>query len=340
MDSRELVNRVRHKNSTSGTPVREAFINQAIVEAIESGVCMNQGLVQVCLAEARKLENESPVKSETNSAASDQLNMSATLLAESIFRMLDDEASRIRRELFDDNPEAPFSEWSDAIAWLRRVKTEVEPREIDDAKAQRLLKRQNELCRKVEEETGEQIYTERRTPQLDLYNEPNGTEGWEPRISVRIWDLKLRRLLSFVDFAKFETRLPSQFALLYLLTGKRRLPGVSVHVAGTSTPSVPLTTIKIQRLSPSWKDMKVAYELLRDLRGNQKAPDFISQEVARSIDYLGGVPKKGRMKFWKVVAADVNEKQIFGLEKELTEKAVRERFGRLPEDWQSHLSKT
>lgn len=339
MDSRELVNRVRHKNSTSATPVQEAFVNQAIVEAIVSGECMNQGLVQVCLAEARKLESESSVGSEDTSTESDELNMSATLLAKSIFRMLDDEVRSIRRELFDDDPEAPFPEWSDAIAWLRCKKAEVEPRKIDLPKVRRLLKRQEEICREVEEETGEQISTMRRIPQLDLYQEPEGTKGWDPRISVRIWDLKLRRLLSFVEKAELETGLPGHLALLYLLTGKRRLPGISVQVEGTGA-LVPMTTVKISRLTPSWKDMRKAYRLIRDLRGNRKAPDFISQEIARSIDYLGGVPEKGRMKFWKVVAADVNEKQIFGLENEISEKAVRMRFERLPEDWQSYLYRT
>lgn len=338
MDAIALIKAVKSKNSDSGSPIKEAFICQVLVEALEDGKNPSYGLVQECLQEARELEQrEEEASKQESRRVSTEPNVKPSLLENSVFRILDGKVHQVRRELFEGNAEVPFPEWRDAVSWMRRLRAEGAPQRLDRKKSAKLMERVNKLAREFESLNGDQILIRRKLPILDIYVEPGSNASQLGSIRVKRWNKTLRVLLRFVDEALSETGLPRHLALLYLLTGRRRMPGISVSVPEPPTSKIAMTTIEIPRFTPSWADMRTAYNLLRSYRGNRKAPDFISREVARSIGDLGGVPEKGKMKFWKSVADDINEKENPLLDKKLTDKAVRMRFGRLPEEWKISL---
>lgn len=339
MDSAVLIKAVKTKNSERAIPIKEAFVNKALVAVLEDGENLSNKLVLECIQEAGKLElfEEEAAKPDSQRAADTTPDVRPSLLANSVFKILDDKVHQVRRDLFDGNAEVPFPEWSDAVAWMKQQQAEGTPQLIDWEKRHQLIERVEKLCDEASELTGEKMWVEKEFPKLDIYREPGSKLSQLDSILVKRWNRKLRVVLGFVEAAFSETGLPRHLSLLYLLSGKRRMPGISVRVLEPPQARVVMTRIEIPRLTPSWEDMRAAYKQLRTLRGNRKAPDFTNREVVSSILDLGGVPAKGKMKFWQAVADDVNRKENPLLKKILSDKAVRERFHRLPEEWKKSL---
>lgn len=354
-DASVLIDEVERRNRGTeiGKRVKTKFIHQALVAVLREPRHMNPGLVRECLGDARRLEAEAK---ETEGLKEDKSSMVPKLgsdlpppqLAGWVFDALDSEVRKVRRQLFEVNPEGlepPFSDWGQAVTWLNEQKAEGAPQNVDWEESNQLMELVKEACRSIERLTGEQILITRRFPQLDIYAEPGSSRSQRRSISVKRWNRKLRVLLAFVDEAQRTTGLPRTFSLLYLLTGERRIPRTSVRVIGPVGTSIPRTSVTFWQTTPKQEDVKRACRDLRELASGERRKDWrkgkrpprgMSLEIATSVRNLGGVPEKGKMKFWPRVVDDLRKRAVPGARK-IKEQSAYNRFYRLPAEYRVGL---
>lgn len=308
---------------------------QAVEEFERRGSLGTPGEVQACLARALEIENQSFVASE-DGGLEEALDPTVDLQAGEAFDALKESAAELRKVLFG-NPAPPFQGLDEAGKWIRKEKEKAGSRELDREKFERLYGAANQACIELGEYLDVNLTLDVRSRVLNYYEEPNRGQDRAVirREGVFRSDRRLWQLQSFVASAHKETGLHEADVVALVLTGLAPKRKILVEWAELSFPPKCLqTTITIPKRFPVWADLRAAYQVIQEARERRRLLDETGSCLIDAIRRLGGLPAKGKMKFWRDVAELVRE--YLG-DASFTDKAARMRYGRLPASIRAEL---
>ncbi len=328
MNEEEFSREVAGRLERSGQTLSKESVLRALEEFKGQGWTRSQGDIQACLARMTELDEE-----RASGPGADRLDPvldpTVDLAAADAFEQLEAGAAALRVELFGD-PTAPFQSLNEAGAWIRREKEKAAGRQIDQTQLSSLLQAAFKACRELGDYLEVAVDPTPSARTLSYLEEQSGPDGGFVirREGVFYSDVSLWKLQSFVSSASRETGLPEADIVAFVLAWKQVSRRANVHWVELSFPPKALQTIiTIPKRFPVWADMRKAYKVIREARVNRRLLDKTGSCLVRVIRQRGGLPAKGKMRFWKEVSEQVKKELAL---KRFTERAALRRYERFP----------
>jgi hypothetical protein len=146
---------------------------------------------------------------------------------------------------------------------------------------------------------------------------------------------EFQRLNQFTHAESERTGLKPSQILVFVLSGERLELGSGTQISERffGTMAVTKTTFEIPSELPSYEDVRKIFRLNLRMRGNRKGLSDKRKVIIEEIENAGGVPKKGKGKFWGEMAKKVSKKTG----ERLSADATRKCFGRFTYQIQRNL---
>ena len=331
MTAQEFAEKLTERNRALRDPVVDPFLSHAGFQAILCDKIHSQGDLQSCLQEARHLQELSSASEEPG--FEEELPKLDPFQPEKVYDELEEPVKDLRKDIFGSD-EPPFPQWDDAVSWIQlelsQVKETPKNPELDKALQIRIRELKQDL----------EAFYDRKVdllwPMLRLDYPARFDDGFAVRrFGVPKSHRAFRRLAEFQFATSQRTGLQPTVILIFVLSGLRTPLAfnfqISQQIIGTKIPE---TILKLGSAQPSWRELQAVYKYLLRQRGNRKGLRTSTKILIAEIERAGGVPRKGKMKFWERIAESVTEQTG----KKLSKGAARLCFRRLSDALKQSLS--